>query len=561
VIRRLRLAAAVALVLTAGAAPLAHADEPSWRLEQPRSPGSLFVSPLGAPGDLQFFAPNRGLLMTEGSTAPQIWVFNGLEWHQYSTVCGTDARHARVAWAGPDEFWTITEPSLPRRGAGASLCRFRNGEVAASYSTPDESPDPYREMNAATCSGPSDCWFGGAFAEDATGERRGAFHLHWDGATLSTVYGPQGRGVTDLETYAGTVFESVMVGRRVSESIDPDELSEPEQTPLLVHRIVEGRIVNDDSFTPTPITGVPRDGSELVALDSDGTQLWAGGGGAASGPSALARLNKFSPRPPLVARLDADGWHDIAIDATRFRRDDRIVDIAAVPGTDTAWAAVVPFSNSTDTTARAKVARISADGSVTVMSVPSTGPGRGQAAKIAFTSPNDGWLVTNAGWVFHFTDGSRPEGDTDPAFAGTITFRPNEAAEQFVPDRPPVDDSELFRPPPVEVETAPPPIHTTRLPALLRRIKSTRRGLRLIVRFTLVRRARVALIARRKGRVVARTRARMLRPGHHRLVLRLSRKHWPQRLAFSVHEPGIGGGGGEDGGNSGDTITTSYRPR
>ena len=70
-----------------------------------------------------------------------------------------------------------------------------------------------------------------------------------------------------------------------------------------------------------------------------------------------------------------------------------------------------------------------------------------------------------------------------------------------MPDRPPVDDSELFRPPPRRVEPAARPRRRERLPPLLRKVKTARRGRTLIVRFTLVRRARVALIARRKGKV------------------------------------------------------------
>ena len=52
---------------------------------------------------------------------------------------------------------------------------------------------------------------------------------------------------------------------------------------------------------------------------------------------------------------------------------------------------------------------------------------------------------------------------------------PNEAAEQFVPDAPPVDDSELLRPPPLEIEQAAAAAGRTRLPApLLRRVKASR---------------------------------------------------------------------------------------
>ena len=59
-------------------------------------------------------------------------------------------------------------------------------------------------------------------------------------------------------------------------------------------------------------------------------------------------------------------------------------------------------------------------------------------------------MVTWAGWLFHYSDGTPLPDDTDPAFQGTIEFRPNEAAEQFVPDQLPADDSQLFAPPPLE---------------------------------------------------------------------------------------------------------------
>ena len=69
-------------------------------------------------------------------------------------------------------------------------------------------------MYAAACNGPNDCWFGGVGAQDPTGERVGAFHLHWDGATLTSSYNPQGRGVSDLEPHAGAIVESVLAGKR-----------------------------------------------------------------------------------------------------------------------------------------------------------------------------------------------------------------------------------------------------------------------------------------------------------------------------------------------------------
>jgi hypothetical protein len=75
----------------------------------------------------------------------------------------------------------------------------------------------------------------------------------------------------------------------------------------------------------------------------------------------------------------------------------------------------------------------------------------------------------------------------------------------------------------------------------------------LVVSFTLVRPARVALIARRSGRVVARTEQRRMTPGRRRLRLRLDPKRWPTRLSFRVREPGQRGGGG---GADENTVTT-----
>src|SRR5262249_21692854 len=143
-------------------------------------------------------------------------------------------------------------------------------------------------------------------------------------------------------------------------------------------------------------------------------------------------------------------------------------DVAAVPGTSTAWVTVVPFAQRGSTTARAHVALLSADGRVLEQdSLPSSGAGRGSAARIACVAANDCWMVTTAGWVFHYTDGTPLAPDSDPAFATPITTRPNEAAAQFVPDTPPADDSQINAPPPVIQEPTPPPAKAKQLKALV----------------------------------------------------------------------------------------------
>jgi hypothetical protein len=190
--------------------------------------------------------------------------------------------------------------------------------------------------------------------------------------------------------------------------------------------------------------------------------------------------------------------------------------------------------------------------------LPVSGAGRGTAARIACPSATECWLATFGGWLFHYTDGTPLAVDSDPAFANLIAFRPNEAAAQFVPDTPPVDDSLLLAPPPVEVQPPAPPVKTRvkKVGAVIRDVRRPRlRGTTLVFRFRLSRRARVAIVASRRGRVVARSRIRLFPKGRVTIALRLDRRHWPTKLAFVVRVPGQSGGGG-GGGDTGNTVTT-----
>jgi len=538
-VTRRSLIAIGAVAAVAAVAPIqqAVAADPLWRLEQPPPPaGAPFKVPLGAPGDLQFWAPNRGLLTVEGNDtiARGIYRYDGTGWRRLATVCGGPGDTARIAWAGPREFWVVSEPSRPRAGSGLALCRFKDGQVVGSWSTPIESPDPFRQMTSATCVSASDCWFGGVGSQDALGERIGAFHLHWDGSDLESAYGPQGRGVSDVEAHGGQVYESTFTGRGAEARDEPVDLAEPEPTPRLIHTIGGGVFANDP-FEPAPLPGVPADGSELLALDSDGADLWAVGGGAASG--AAAPNGGAVARPPLAARLADGDFDEVPLAGPAFGPTDRLGDVAAIPGSDAALATVVPFADRRSVNSKATVALIEPDGTTTTTRLPTAGAGRGSAARVACSSPTDCWMVTWAGWVFHYTDGTALAEDNDAAFQTTIDFRPNEAAEQFIPDRPPVDDSRLFAPPEVgpALDEQPAP-RDRRLPPLLKRVRSKLRGLRLTISFTVVRRARVQLIAKRDGRVVARTPRRVFRPGRRKLTLTLSRKRYPTKLAFKVSE-------------------------
>ena len=112
----------------------------------------------------------------------------------------------------------MSEPSLPRAGAGLGLCRFKDGQVVGSWSTRVDAADPFRQMLSATCNGPDDCWFGGVGSQDALGERVGAFHLHWDGTDLDSVYGPQGRAVSDMQFHGRAAVRDARSSARAPEN-------------------------------------------------------------------------------------------------------------------------------------------------------------------------------------------------------------------------------------------------------------------------------------------------------------------------------------------------------
>jgi hypothetical protein len=291
-------------------------------------------------------------------------------------------------------------------------------------------------------------------------------------------------------------------------------------------------------------------GSELLALGRSASDVWVVGGGAASGPGAPD--GGVVARPPVAARLVGDAFQTVPLAAGAFGTTDRFVSVAPVDGG--AWVAVQHFADRRSTNAKATVAFVTPDGHATTTTLPVNGAGRGSAARIAFTAPNDGWLVTSAGWLFHYTDGSQPAQDTDPFYQGTITFRPNEAEAQALPDLPPPDDSQLFAPPPPPVEPPQQQPKAKKVPALIKHAKSRLRGLTLVVTFQLVRKAKVGLTAKRRGHVVGRAPMRSMKPGNRRIEIRLNRKRWPTALSFQTHEPGQSNGDSGGGG----VITTKW---
>jgi hypothetical protein len=619
-----------ALTLAAAGVSGARAEGvAAWRLEPAQAPPppagvapAPYPVPVGQVGEISFWAPNRGLLITGGTepppwngpVAPGLYAYDGVSWHQLSTVCG--GGEGRIAWAGPDEFWTISDQRAgqvvapgqqgPEQLRSISLCHFLNGQVVGSYAMPLEEPDSYLKMDAAACYGPDDCWFGGA---DGNTPNVGAFHLHWDGATVTAVYEPEDHAVTDMGMFESELYESVQIQ-------EGDVLLPVESTkhPAVIHTIApagqsslcdevespfcELVIFPGGRFLPEyePGAAHPKvlpDALQGFSLATDGGPLGAGATQLWAAASPLIPPPVGSERASLTVLRDVGGeWTQIVpnakdesplsgltlagatSDATRGGGERGTSDaIAPEPGSDSAW-----LSLGSNGSHGAVVARLEANGKLAepaaVLPEVSEPVGyHGEAGPIACPAPHDCWLATTAksgptpGWLFHLGGGAPLAQNTDPMFDGedgVITYRPPDSGVPTIyPDAPPEDDSLANQQPPPP--PAGPPVQTPAPPAkqvkpLLTHVKS--RLLHhsvLVISFTLTARAYVQLVGRRKHRVVASSRSESLKPGRHELSLRLDPARWPTGVQFEVTPLGVsapsGGGSGESGSNE-DTIAT-----
>ena len=560
------------------AAPIEDDGGASWRLEQPQPPqpasgvsGPSTPVGLGKIGDIEFWAPNRGLLITagNGATIPAgLWAYNGVAWHELSTVCG--ASDGRIAWAGPDDFWTVSD-GRPGQAADAlghpaplednTLCHFENGRVVASYGSLAFRADSYQAMHAAGCIAASDCWFAG---RPLPAPQAGAFQLHWDGSSLTREpYTQDADAITDLRSYAGALYDSVRLTAPIGE--EPAAL----------------RLINPKGVSPQfeTLPGLPLYGGaefptalEPFHLASADGALWAASGAVPDletpPGSAFGQLT--------VARYDGEHWSQLLGASTEpsgaaLFPHDAVTSLAAEPGSDAAWLALDTQSDAAQPSpvAPAHVARITAAGTASSEDdqlLPSpqeeVGP-KGAAARIACPAAHDCWLASTQGWLYHLTDGHEElPPDTDPSFAGLITERPpDEGVPQVQPDAPPTDTSGLLGEAPPSLGTLPenakePPARQ-RVPLLSRVRSRLVHGSTLELRFHLAVKASIRLIASRKRTVVASTPRRTLRAGECQLLLRLDPRRWPTKLRLQTHALAalptvpVGGGGGSQ------TVSTS----
>jgi len=586
----------IVAVVAASAPAAAQAGEEggaSWRLEQPLPPKAPTGTPeaslpigLGQIGDIEFFEPNRGLLITHGdgpAIPPGVWAYNGVEWHELAEVCG--ATEGSIAWAGPADFWTVSNgrPGQVSESSGSAeqeravpledntLCHFAEGRVVGSYAHPAFEADSYQAMHAAGCIPPQppavtseDCWFGGAALPEP---QIGAFHLHWNGSTLEAEpYLGEGHAVEDMDVLEGLIYESVRVNAtdRVAKEksrYPVIHVIDPEATPAIAPEEAEPPLYGSSKELTSAL--------DFLHLSSAEGALWG-----AAGKSSKRITSSEVPGQVTVVRRVHGVWSQLIGPGSRTEgtppnplgrvlpneaEETRLLGgeaanatvsaLAAEPGGERAWLALSSPTGSGEGVS-AVLLHISAEGKVLgEQTLPSAreaeagiGP-KGAAARLSCPAVEDCWMATTEGWLYHLA----PEGERTlprneiPGFGGLITYRPkDQGLPQEVADAPPPDDSGLTEEPPdyggTIAETEVPAIETKVEAPLLSDLHS-----RLIhkttleLRFHLAVKARVRLLAKRHKKVVASTPMRTLAAGNRKLLLRLSRREWPTKLSLQTH--------------------------
>jgi hypothetical protein len=508
-----------------------------WRSEQPVAAGVGVPVPLGQVGDVEFWAPNRGVLIAAGNggVAAGVFAYDGTGWYRYSTVCG--GHEGRIAWAGPDEFWTISDQPVGQQTGKAppqhiSLCHFEDGQVVASYAEPVGVAGSYLPLNAAACAGPSDCWFAGDRLPGTTNV--GAFHLHWDGTSLTAVpslVDPQpaivdpGRSVEGLAFHEGSLYESVAV--REGDVAPAETPSEPS----FLHRILEGAPSPfEPLYTTQPLeygAGAEPPDLEAFRFAGDEEGLWAVAGAESDSATVTA------------LRLGPEGFAQVPLEdpGAALEAGDRVRGAAAEPGSGGVWLGLRQPGD--DVAPPARLVRVHADGAVDPQIVlPAEGEGigrKGAAGPIACPAPGQCWMATSEGWLFHL--GPDLPQDTDPAMHALVTYRP---PDDSLPSVPPIglpeDDSGETPAAGDELPEGelPPERRSRPLVTRLRR-KMVGGGAVLELSFLLHAKAHVQLLARLHGHVVAKTPRYEMGKGPHSVRLRLDPKRWPSKLDFEVH--------------------------
>ncbi|HET7446010.1 MAG TPA: hypothetical protein VFJ57_15280 [Solirubrobacterales bacterium] len=547
-----RVAAAVAAVLAALTVTAAPAVAAEWRSQQPAGPGGFPL--LGQVGDVECWQADRCMLITGGvagspSIPAGLFAYDGRGWYRYATVCG--GADGRIAWAGPDEFWTVSDQ---QKGQGTnekakpsiSLCHFKGGQVVASYAKPIGRGDSYLQMAAAACSGPSDCWFAGERLPATVNQ--GAFHLHWNGLGLSAVPSltssqPEvvdpGRSVAGLVVHGGALYESVVA------RAGDNEIAGEEEEPSLLHKLTPGLANLFELLFPAAPLEAGGEPVNLRALGplhltgSEGEPLWAIAGAIGSGPSAPVTALRLGAGDELT-QLPLTDPDEV------LKPWDVVSAAAAVPG-EAAWISFRSEGEEFGLAPPARLTLIQGDGTVgPEVTLPAAGEeaggevlgSKGVAGPLECSGAEQCWMATQKGWLFHL--GADPAPNADPALRpAPITVRPaDESLPTVAPIGAPEDDSGADADKPSEQEEIPaeldPQIHQEK-PIVSKIKQRLLDGAVLELSFTLRKTANVRLVARLEGKVVAKTKLYTMAKGRRSVRLKLNPKRWPTKLDLQVH--------------------------
>ncbi|MGH2853597.1 MAG: hypothetical protein ACRDLF_05330 [Solirubrobacteraceae bacterium] len=574
------------------AAEVGEAGGASWRLEQPLPPKAPAGTPeaalpigLGQIGDIEFWEPNRGLLITHGNgpaVPPGVWAYDGVEWREIAEVCG--ASEGSIAWAGPEDFWTVSDgrPGQANESSGTqferavplednTLCHFAAGQVVGSYAHPAGQADSYQAMHAAGCIPPpppavtsEDCWFGG---DPLPEPQLGAFHLHWDGSALEAEpYPGEGHAVESMSVLEGVLYESVRV--RAGDLVAKEQSRypvvhaiEPEATPPIAPEAEEPPLYGSSSELTSAL--------DFLHLSAAEGALWGAAGKSSkaieppeeAGQVTVVRRvqgvwsqligpgapTSGTPPRPLGRVLPSEAEELQLLGGAA--KDAAVAGIAAEPGSEDAWLALRPPTGSGEGVS-AVLLHISAEGKVLgTQTLPSksaieagAGP-KGAAARISCPAVEDCWMATTEGWLYHLAperEQTLPRSEI-AGFGSVITYRPpDQGLPQVVADAPPPDTSGLNEETPLQSDvndetTQPASGSKVQLPLLSRLHSRLLHGSTLQLSFHLAVKARVRLLAKRHGRVVAATPMRTLKAGNRTLRLSLDPRSWPTKLSLQTH--------------------------
>jgi hypothetical protein len=581
-----------ALAAPAGAAGLPGGAE--WRLEQPSPPapgpeveeGQGLGVPvgLGRIGDVEFWAPNRGALITAGNGStvkPGVWLYNGDGWHPLTAqspeegICG--ASDGRVAWAGPDEFWTVSNgrPGQAPESKGNlpplednSLCHFSAAgphgealerfEVVKSYATLGFETTSYQPMHAAACVGASDCWFGGSPLPAPYVE---SFQLHWNGSTMAAEpYKEEAHFIEGMQAFEGAIYESL----RLSET----DLATKHSLEIPALHVLR------EEGTGEPVAHLAKDlygpkenlfAFDYLRLSADEDALWAGAGSepeppASSEPAGVTVLRysrlQYSPEAGEYVETATPSWKQVIGPKTTPTGGDLfpeevVSSIAAEPGSNDVWLALEPQTEAAgepDPIAHATLALVSGEGQVLdELQLPDA---KGVVTHITCPAAHDCWAASAGGWLYHLATAAERAAEAELLETGiepalrpdyVVTYRPpDEGVPLQTSTALPVDDSGLtesrsglegVRVEPVAEEQ----FARVALPLLSHERTRLRHGTELELSFHLAVKARVRLLAERKHKVVASTPTRTLQAGNRALLLQLNAKRWPTKLNLRTH--------------------------